>query len=150
MSAGLGEATATNQVQVKSFTAASRTEGEDDEGALSSSSRPRRKRSRRRRKKTGGGGSESPDRQGALSDGAYDLVRAQSSSNVSRTSTLENEILHFEDENEFPNLLSAVGGLQADNAGGTNISSISYCDILKGHVVSYCVFICRANRKIVL
>ena len=121
-----------SQSQTTSFI--SKTEGEDDEGALSSSSRPRRKRSRRRRKKTDG--SESADRQGALSDdGAYDLARAQSSSNVSRTSTLDNEILHFEDENEFPNLLSAVGGLQGHGRHAAGNASISYCDILKGQVV---------------
>lgn len=87
--------------------------------------KPKRKRSRRRKK-----GSET----GALSDSGMDLVRAHSSSNVSRTSTVDNDFLHFEDENEFPNLLNAVGGLQAD-AQQLGAVSISYCDILKGQAI---------------
>ena len=107
-----------------------KTEGEEDEDPSSTTTKPKRKRSRRRRRKTDG----SVERQGALSDGQCDLIRAHSSSNVSRTSTVENEILHFEDEDEFPNLLSAVGGLQSD--GGQQLTPASYCDILKGQVVS--------------
>ena len=93
--------------------------------AQSHDAKPKRKRSRRRKK-----GSEA----GALSDSGMDLVRAHSSSNVSRTSTVDNDFLHFEDENEFPNLLNAVGGLQGD-AQQMGAVSISYCDILKGQAI---------------
>ena len=94
----------------------------DSSSQHASGTKPKRKRSRRRKK-----GGES----GALSDSGTDLVRAHSSSNVSRTSTVDNDFLHFEDENEFPNLLSAVGGLQSD-AQQLGPVSVSYCDILKG------------------
>ncbi|KAK2167715.1 hypothetical protein LSH36_25g10000 [Paralvinella palmiformis] len=59
------------------------------------------------------------------------MHRAHSSSNVSRTSTTENDLtLHFDDEDEFPNLLSAAGGLPS-STNSQSSGPISYSDILK-------------------
>lgn len=106
-----------------------KTEPEEEEGN-SSTGKKKRRRNRRKKKKDSG------DEVGALSDEPYDLRRANSSSNVSRTSTVDNDItLHFEDENEFPNLLSSTtSGLQSSMS--SQQSPLSYSDILKSQVVS--------------
>ena len=114
-----------------------KTEGEEDtEGVLSSSGtggKKKRRRSRRKKRQSSQG-----DDVEALSDEPLsDLHRAHSSSNVSRTSTTENDVnLHFEDEDEFPGLMSAAGG--CSSASGTTKSPVlSYSDILKSQVVSF-------------
>ena len=60
---------------------------------------------------------------------------------MSRTSTLDNDLgLHFEDEDEFPNLLNAAGGLPTPLSSQT-MSPMSYSDILKSQVVvSLCFY----------
>ena len=106
----------------------SKTEPEEDATSTSG----KKKRRRNRRKKKHGAGDDS----GALSDEPMELHRAHSSSNVSRTSTVENDVgLHFEDEEEFPNLLSAA----TSGLTGASIAKQqkSYSDILKSQAVSY-------------
>lgn len=120
--------------QLPATTTTHKSEGEDLDGATGS--KPKRKRNRRRRKKSKSDANNSESQGGGVSDGPYELHRAHSSSNVSRTSTMDNEILHFEDEDEFPNLLSAVGGL-SDGNSANNQASLSYSDILKGQQQNY-------------
>ena len=92
--------------------------------------RKKRRRSRRKKKKSAGDDNDDVD---ALSDEPIDLHRTLSSSNVSRSSTLENEdTLHFEDEEEFPDLLSASGC----GARGSSTTVLSYSDILKSQAVT--------------
>ena len=103
------------------------TEPEDSE---TSSGKRKRRRSRRKNRTSSG------DDVSALSDDPYSMHRAHSSSNVSRTSTTENDLtLHFDDEDEFPNLLSAAGGLPS-STNSQSSGPISYSDILKNQTVS--------------
>lgn len=98
--------------------------------------RKKRRRSRRQNKKKKKSVDDENNEAEALSDELTGLQRTLSSSNVSRTSTLENEdALHFEDEGEFPNLLSASGCGAAGSAQGS-ASVLSYSDILKNQAVS--------------
>ena len=97
----------------------------EEEDALSASGKKKRRRNRRKKKKN------SADDTGALSDEPYELHNAHSSSNVSRTSYDPDVNLHFEDEEEFPNLMS--GGATSPGAlpQGASNSTLSYSDILK-------------------
>ena len=113
-----------------------RTEPEDEgEGGAA---KKKRRRNRRRKKKSG-----NSEDTGALSDEPLaDLRRAHSSSNVSRTSADhpdpgESSGLRFEDEEEFPNLLSAASSRDRKSASHTNLS---YSDILKNTNVSELFF----------
>ena len=111
---------------------ASKTDNETEDSNSMGGKKKRRHRSRHRRKNKDSGGE---DDVGAFSDDpSHGLHRSQSSSNVSRTSTLDNDILHFEDEDEFPNLLSAANGLVDKYANPSQ--ALSYSDILKTQVVS--------------
>ena len=111
-----------------------KTDNEEDT-STAGGKKKRRHRSRHRRKNKDSGGE---DDIGALSDEpSHSLHRSQSSSNVSRTSTLDNtDILHFEDEDEFPNLLSAANGLVDKYSNPSQHTALSYSDILKSQVVS--------------
>ena len=110
-------------------------DGEDSEGATGS--RRKRKRSRKHKKKHKSSGDASLDRKGGTqSDGGTSGVLSTVSSDkssslaVDSTHSVACDILHFEDENEFPDLLSAAGGLSDSQ---THITpSLSYSDILKG------------------
>ena len=96
----------------------------EDKPPVPQSPAPRKKRRRSRRKKKKSAGDDNDDVD-ALSDEPIDLHRTLSSSNVSRSSTLENEdTLHFEDEEEFPDLLSASGC----GARGSSTTVLSYSD----------------------
>ena len=77
---------------------------------------------------------------GALSDEPVELRRAHSSSNVSRTSmepplldVADTSGLRFEDEEEFPNLLTATANLETKSSSQP---VMSYSDILKSPAVS--------------
>ena len=93
----------------------------------------KKKRRNRRRKRN----SQHRDDPGALSDDPHELRNARSSSNVSHASTehLNKEVmddtLHFEDEEEFPDLMSASASHH--HQGGATKSPVisSYSDILK-------------------
>ncbi|KAK7095902.1 uncharacterized protein [Littorina saxatilis] len=117
--------------------AASGDEKTDEEGKK----KPRRRRHRRRRRKT-----KSTEREGG-SDGMSGMERTISSSNISRTSDVT---LHFEDEQEFPEIGAASGNeasssmrsgvplgsgsLDPDALGFRRVessSSLSYSDILR-------------------
>lgn len=112
-------------------TVASSSAGVDSTSKTASDEDSSKKKRRRRRKKK----EEEDDDAGALSDDPFTLHRTHSSSNVSRTSTLDNDILHFEDEDEFPNLLNAANGL-VNNMPNSSSANLSYSDILKSQVVS--------------
>jgi hypothetical protein len=96
----------------------------EEEDALSASGKKKRRRNRRKKKKS------STDDTGALSDEPYELHNAHSSSNVSRTSYDPDVDLHFEDEEEFPNLMSG-GATSSTLPAGASSSTLSYSDILK-------------------
>ena len=103
----------------------------DLDDSETSSGKRRRHRSRRKNRASSG------EDASALSDDPYSVHRAHSSSNVSRTSTTENDLtLHFDDEDEFPNLLSAAGGLPS-STNSQSSGPISYSDILKNQTVSF-------------
>ncbi|CAH1790315.1 unnamed protein product [Owenia fusiformis] len=97
---------------------------EPDENATPG--KKKRRRSRRRKKRNQGDGDV-----GALSDEPLNLQRTQSSGNVSRTSTEthDTDFLHFEDEEEFPDLGSSVVGGRGKLTEGQ--STISYSEVLK-------------------
>ena len=105
----------------------------DEKPVVPQSPRKRRgsRRSRKKKKK-----SDDDDDAEALSDEPRSLHRALSSSNVSRSSTVENEeALHFEDDEEFPDLLTSTGYGASGSARGT-ANMLSYSDILKNQAVS--------------
>lgn len=104
---------------------AAKTPTEEEDSAAS---RKKRRRNNRRRKNKGLG-----DDEGGLSDDPYSGQRRQS-----RPITLERDIdLHFDDEDEFPNLLSAAGGLPSSSQSSQSTPGhVTYSDILKNQSVS--------------
>jgi hypothetical protein len=124
----------------------SKTDNETEDSSSLGGKKKRRHRSRHRRRNKDSGGE---DDVGALSDDpSHSLHRSHSSSNVSRTSTLDNDILHFEDEDEFPNLLNAANGLVDKYANPSQ--ALSYSDILKTQMVSTCFWPSIYSTLIVL
>ncbi len=112
-----------------------KTDPEEAAEPLTSAGKRRRRKNRKRKKKN-----VSSEETGALSDEPMELHRTHSSSNVSRTSTepLSTDInmdsgLHFEDEEEFPDLLSASASMKSGVAAAPH-NTMSYSDILKSQV----------------
>ncbi|RUS71841.1 hypothetical protein EGW08_020404, partial [Elysia chlorotica] len=90
-----------------------------------------KKRRRRRRRRGRGQGSGACGEGGSARDGSPGLEHAPSSSNVSEST------LHFEDVDEFPDLVSAGRGfLPGEECGGADRgtlsgTSLSYSDVIK-------------------
>ena len=126
------------QTQLAKNVPTSKSEPEQQTEEVSAGRKRRRRRSRRKKRDL--------DDTGAISDEPFDLSRAHSSSNVSRCSTDVNtdNVLPFEDEEEFPDLRASAredelrGGFSSDTGrkSSTPTAFLSYSDILKKQTVS--------------